>query len=612
MGKKNLEKKEKKEKVKNPTVSIVTITQLKRFSCLEILKDVIKEQTYQNIIEWIIVEGSKDEDAAANIEKINGLKESSDLNFPILYLKKKPGEKLGALRNKGNKACSGDITVVMDDDDYYPANRVKHAVEQLQASSKLIAGCSAMYIYDYTLEKLCKFKGFGENHSINSCFAWKKEYLEKYSHDESKDCGEEPSFTNNFNEPMIQLDPEQTVIQASHTQNTFNKREILTGGVCKIMQSNVESSKPVTDLIKEPFFSRYKALFFNEKKSKYDIVYFAGGFCMAWDPKSKTLEEYEQAIVQLSQGWTKLGKNVAVYGMVPEATIEGVDYIDWKKFPFNEYHDTVILWRTYGSVCGLPFPLKAKHVWLDLHDGNFPKELMEMWFRYNQKITKVFFKSNFHKELFEKYLRLKLDLTRYTIIPNGVCIEEFSQNKDLVQRNPYRFTYCSCYTRGLFPILKFIWPIIKQLEPRAELHLYYGMDLIKDEEFKKAITPLLASKGVMDHGRQPLEIIVREKYMSNFHIYLSNSEAEIDCISIKESLVAGAIPLISTFGIFNDREGIKFDLSDTSPDSFAKIASTIIQIMKDPKLDVFRETLKKSSTIILWTDIAAKWIQESF
>ena len=614
LGKKEKEKEKEKEKVnKNPTVSIVTITQLKRFPCIEILKDVIKAQTYGNIIEWVIVEGSKiDEDAAANAEKIKGLKESSDLNCSILYLEKKPGEKLGALRNKGNRECSGDITVVMDDDDYYPANRVKHAVEQLQASSKLIAGCSAMYIYDYTLEKLCKFKGFGENHSINSCFAWKKQYLEKHSHDDSKECGEEPSFTNDFKEPMIQLDPEQTVIQASHTQNTFNKREILTGGICKIMQSNTEASRPVTDLIKEPFFSRYKALFFNEEKSKYDIVYFAGGFCMGWDPKLKTLEESEQAIIQLAQNWTKLGKKVAVYGLVPESTIEGVDYFDWKKFPFNEHHNTVVLWKTYGMVCGLPFPIKARHIWLDLHDGNFPKEMMEMWFRYNQKITKIFFKSNFHKEMFEKYLRLKLEPIRYTIIPNGVCIEEFEQNKDLVQRNPYRFCYCSCYTRGLFPILKFIWPIIKQIEPRAELHIYYGMDLVKDEEFKKAIIPLLASKGVMDHGRQPMEIIIREKYMSNFHMYLSNSEAEVDCTTIKESLLTGAIPLITTFGIFKDREGIKFNLGDISPNAFANVALKIVEIMKDTKLDVYRETLKKSTTIISWIDIAAKWIQESF
>jgi glycosyltransferase involved in cell wall biosynthesis len=184
---------------KKSTVSIVTITQLKRFACLEILKDIIRAQDYDQIIEWVIVEGSKlAEDAVLNAANIQRLKESSDLKVKIIYLEKQPGEKLGALRNKGNRACSGDITVVMDDDDYYPQNRVSHAVEKLEGSNKLIAGCTSMYIYDYVLEKLCKFNGFGENHSINSCFAWKKKYLEKHSHDNSREAGEEPSFTSDF------------------------------------------------------------------------------------------------------------------------------------------------------------------------------------------------------------------------------------------------------------------------------------------------------------------------------------------------------------------------------------------------------------------------------
>jgi glycosyltransferase involved in cell wall biosynthesis len=614
MGKNN--KKDKKDKKDNvhsskPTVSIVTITQLKRFPCLEILKDVIKAQSYKNIIEWIVVEGSKEEkDSSANSLNVRKLIEGSDLGFPIIYLEKKPGEKLGALRNKGNRLCSGDITVVMDDDDYYPENRVEHAVEKLQGSNKLIAGCSAMYIYDYILEKLCKFNGFGENHSINSCLAWKKKYLETHSHDDNKECGEEPSFTRDFNEPMIQLDAEKTVFQASHTQNTFNKRELLTGGVSKVVPSNREICRPITDFIKEPFFSRYNSIFVTEVKSKYDIVYFAGGFSLKWEPSSKTIGEAEQAIVELTRSWTKLGKKVAVYGMVSDTTHEGVDYFDWKRFPFNEHHDLVILWRVYGMLSGLPFKIRSKHLWLDLHEGVFPKEMMEMWFRYNEKITRIFLKSNFHREVFEKNLHVKLNPDRYIIIPSGVSIENFSENKEMVIRNPYRFCYCTCYTRGLFPILQYIWPIIIQIEPRAELHVYGGMDNIRDEEFKKAMTQLLATTGVMDHGLQPTNIIAREKYLSSFHFYLSNSEAEVDCVSIKESLITGAIPIISNFGIFKEREGIKFDTADTSPATFAKIANKITELIKDPKLNGFREFLKQSSSIIPWADISVKWFQE--
>ena len=61
--------------------------------------------------------------------------------------------KLSELRNKGNKVCKGDITVCMDDDDYYPNDRVSHAVEKLSSSKAKIAGCSGVLIYDYFLEK---------------------------------------------------------------------------------------------------------------------------------------------------------------------------------------------------------------------------------------------------------------------------------------------------------------------------------------------------------------------------------------------------------------------------------------------------------------------------
>jgi len=99
--------------------------------------------------------------------------------------------------------------------------------------------------------------------------------------------------------------------------------------------------------------------------------------------------------------------------------------------------------------------------------------------------------------------------------------------------------------------------------------------------------------------------------MSNFHLYISNSDAEIDCISVRESLVAGAIPLISNYGVFKERDGIHFDLEDNQM-SHLQVALKIINIMKDTEIDLFREKLKKSTTLINWIDVSAKWIQESF
>lgn len=593
---------------KTPPVSIVTITQLKRFPCIEILHDLIKDQDYTNIIEWVIVEGSKtEEDAKANADNIKGLK--STLTFPIVYIEWTANTKLGELRNRGNNACKGDITVAMDDDDYYVKERVSHAVDKLTSSKAQLAGCSPMYIYDYTLEKLYKFKGFGPNHSVNNAMAWKKSYLTNHQHDPMKETGEEPSFTNTFTEPMIQLDGLKTNIQSSHASNTFNKREILTGGTLKMNPTLHEISEPITNYIKEPYLSRFKAVFSNKQETPYDIIYMAGGFSPKWDPRDPALGGSEQAVTYLSSCWASAGKKVAVYGDVPEQRYKGVDYIDWKKFPFDQQHNTVILWRLFGLMTAGPFPLKAKQIILDLHEGTIHKQFVEYWFRFGDKVNKIMFRSNYHKETFVKHTHAKLTTDRFAIIPNGIRIEEFSKNIDLVPRNPYRLCFCADYTRGLVPILQYMWPAIYNAEPRAELHCYSGMEHIEKANpgWSAMITPLLAQPGVMHHGRQPMNVIIREKYMSNFHLYVTNID-ESDCISIRESLVAGAIPLISSSSVFKERDGIHFEFDDKNANSYIHIGLKIVEFMRDPSMNRTREQLKNSQTIIPWTQIATRWL----
>jgi len=587
-----------------PTVSIVTISQFKRFNCLQILCDLIRDQTYTNIIEWVIVEGSKDDDdASKNADAIKSL----NSKIPISYIEYNNPTKLGELRNRGNNACKGDITVVMDDDDYYPSERVAHAVSKLSSTKAEIAGCSAMYVYDYFLEGLYKFNEFGQNHSTNNCMAWKKEYLKKNKHDPEKESGEESSFTFGFKEPMVQLDPEKTIVVSSHDSNTYNKRELLVGGTHRINSTVNQIMLPPTQFIKEPYFSRLKNIFYKETISPYDIVYFTGGFSTPWDPKDTTLGGSEQAVVNLSTEWTLKGKKVAVYGQVPDITYNGVDYIDWKRFPFEATHNVVIAWRLFGLICSAPFPIKARHFWHDTHDnlkdGIFPVA----WLKYGKAFEKIFFKSEYHRIEFEKHTSSKLEDSRCVIIPNGLRIEQFQQNKDMVQRNPYRFCYCSCYTRGLANILQFVWPIIYKIEPRAELHVYYGMNAVRDEKFKTAMLSLLSQPGVMDHGRQPMDIIIREKYMSSFHLYVTESTAEIDCISIRESLITGAIPLLSNFGLFKDRPGIHFDVTDQR--SYQIIGLQIIEMIRQKdNLEKFRDEMKQSELIVGWNDIADRWL----
>lgn len=595
---------------KKSNVSIITISQLKRFDCLLNLYELIKLQNYKNIIEWVIVEGSKSsEDANINSENIANLIKNHTGEMKIVYVEY-TGKKLSDLRNIGNNKCIGDIIVCMDDDDYYPVERVSHAVESLEKSSCLIAGCSDIYLYEYFMGKLYKFKGFHDRHSTNNCMAYKKEYLINHQHQEGLDMAEEKSFTNDFKEPMVQLNSKKCIIVSSHDYNTFNKRELCVGGSLGVNPSLAEvNDHPITSYIPNDIFKRMKNLFYKEEQSPYDIVYMTGGLCNKWDPKDKSLGGSEQAVVNLCENWVKAGKKVAVYGEVVPCNHNGVEYKNWKLFEFNHIFNVVVLWRSYGLFSCIPFDVKARCILWDIHD-NFSDQdhSKQNYLKYKNKITKIMFKSNYHKNEFEKYMKLKLNDKQYYIIPNGIKVDEFSKNWDNVARNQYRFCYVSYYTRGLELILKNIWPVIKSLEPKAELHLYYGLNMFNDQNLVNYYKNLIGSSlGVIDHGRQNAEYIVREKYMSSFQLYITNTNSEIDCISIRESLVAGCIPLISDFGVFKEREGIHFDLIENN-DVLKAIGTEIVKLTKDQqKLNVLRNVFKKSPTILSWSDIAKKW-----
>jgi glycosyltransferase involved in cell wall biosynthesis len=228
------------------------------------------------------------------------------------------------------------------------------------------------------------------------------------------------------------------------------------------------------------------------------------------------------------------------------------------------------------------------------------------------KINYLHLKSEYHKEYFNNYFENKIDNSKLIIIPNGIRIDDFSLNKYNVIRNPKRFCFCSSYDRSLIEILKYIWPLIYNADNQCELHLYYGMDYIYDNDFKNNMYMLIGStKGVMDHGRQSVDAIIREKYLSTFHLYLCNSEAEIDCINVRESLVCNCIPIITDFGVFRERHGLQYNINNNlSEDTCKIIANDIIQKMQNNNfIESARLELSNSSTIISWNNIANQWLK---
>jgi len=233
------------------------------------------------------------------------------------------------------------------------------------------------------------------------------------------------------------------------------------------------------------------------------------------------------------------------------------------------------------------------------------------FFEHNYKIDRIMFKSNFHKSEFEMAHDLKLKDDQYAIIPNGLRTSEFLELKNNITRDKYRFCYCSCYTRGLENILRHIWPQIISVEPKAELHIYYGMDLVQSADFKRTILELIAiTPNVMNHNKKPLDIIAREKYMSTFQLYFTNVPSEIDCISIREATLCGCIPIISKYGVFSERDGLQIDANIDDINCLKEIGKFIGNLINDDvKINEIKEHLKKSELCMDWSETSKEWIK---
>jgi hypothetical protein len=136
----------------------------------------------------------------------------------------------------------------MDDDDYYPPDRISHAVKKLQgAPHALCAGSSELFCYFKGINKMYKFGPYSPTHSTAGTFAFKRKLLTITKYDEDACLAEEKQFLHDYTIPFVQLDPMKTILVFAHAQNTFDKRNLLKNP----NQFVNESKLVVTDFVSD-------------------------------------------------------------------------------------------------------------------------------------------------------------------------------------------------------------------------------------------------------------------------------------------------------------------------------------------------------------------------
>ena len=287
--------------IKYPLISLCTPT-FNRRPFIPFMIKCFEHQIYpKERIEWIIIDDGTDpiEDLVKHVPQVK-------------YFYYKDKMELGQKRNLMHSKCSGDIIIYMDDDDYYPEERISHAVQMLQDNPTfLLAGSSEMHIYYDSQHKIYQCGPYKQYHATAATFAFRKELLEQTKYNEDKSFAEENEFTKKYTIPLLQLDTLKTIFVCSHAHNSLNKERLLVDiGASPFVK---ESTYNINDFIKDPILRQFYITDMNNLLTNYEPGRLENKPLMIEqiakiDKKRQQMEDEHEHRIKLKQGLTTKNK----------------------------------------------------------------------------------------------------------------------------------------------------------------------------------------------------------------------------------------------------------------------------------------------------------------
>jgi glycosyltransferase involved in cell wall biosynthesis len=204
-------------------------------------------------MEWIILDNGTDQ--IDDLIKASGL--TNVRHIPITDRKVKIGE----MRNILNREAKGEICVCMDDDDYYPPDRIRNSVKVLMVNKQkniLVAGCSEVLLYYTDRDEIWRIGPYFQNHCTNNTMTYFTEYGKQNLYDETVVMAEEKSYLKDYKTPLVQLKTEEHLICICHSTNTFDKRNLLLQVNPKLVKTNLKLSKLIKNKEIRDFYMSLK------------------------------------------------------------------------------------------------------------------------------------------------------------------------------------------------------------------------------------------------------------------------------------------------------------------------------------------------------------------
>lgn len=183
---------------------------------------IFERQTYPaDRLELVILDDSD----TSNQDLVDALPVS--LRSRIKYTHSSERLALGKKRNMVNAAARGEYIVCMDDDDYYPADKVAYSVQSMQLAKADMSGSSGIYIYFTDIREIYLSGPFAKGHTTNGTMTYTRRYLANHRYEDHATGAEEKFFMNGYKERILQLDPRRTILCIAHGTNTFDKKQLI-------------------------------------------------------------------------------------------------------------------------------------------------------------------------------------------------------------------------------------------------------------------------------------------------------------------------------------------------------------------------------------------------
>lgn len=208
----------------SPSLVVCTPTYNRKFT-LDFSAMVLKKQTFRNIIGWVIVDNSSDDDLSwKDVQEMK-------FDFPVVYVRIHEKKPIGALRNiLLQEAIKLNSTYIAfwDDDDYYPTQRFTKSVDALESDkTKHIVGCEKMTVFITQDNVLMDVGPYGTNHATASVWVFRTSITKDRRFNDADVKAEEGAFTQDWTLPMIMLPQKDLILVIGHKHNTVDKRQMV-------------------------------------------------------------------------------------------------------------------------------------------------------------------------------------------------------------------------------------------------------------------------------------------------------------------------------------------------------------------------------------------------